>query len=260
MFGWNMCLQVRRETGVCMCWYVSRECVWVCHVYDVFHVYPVCLVCHVCHVCEVCEVCDVCDMCECRYLWCVSVSCVSCVSCRDVGGWGRDPRKQQDFCTTVKKRQEQKIPWALDVGVCYSFTGTRFPCYISLSTMNWESGTGNLFGTNRTKRWFRNWESEGRVWMSTLAQQRYSQQYRQCGCLPQPPTSHHVCERIMCMMCISIMCVKRMKCIMCVMCVMWMTGMMCVSVWYNLYDVYPVCHVCHVCDVNDGNDVCECMI
>ena len=29
--------------------------------------------------------------------------------CRDVGGWGRDPRKQKDFCTTVKKRQKQKI-------------------------------------------------------------------------------------------------------------------------------------------------------
>jgi len=28
---------------------------------------------------------------------------------RDVGGWGRDPRKQKDFCTTVKKRPKQKI-------------------------------------------------------------------------------------------------------------------------------------------------------
>ena len=47
---------------------------------------------------------------------------------RDVGGWGRDRRKQKDFRTTVKKRQKQKISWALlDVGVCYSFTGTRFP-------------------------------------------------------------------------------------------------------------------------------------
>jgi len=26
----------------------------------------------------------------------------------DVGGRGRDPRKQKDFCTTVKKRQKQK--------------------------------------------------------------------------------------------------------------------------------------------------------
>jgi len=29
-------------------------------------------------------------------------------SIRDVGGWGRDPKKQKDFCTTVEKRQKQK--------------------------------------------------------------------------------------------------------------------------------------------------------
>ena len=63
----------------------------------------------------------------------------------------------------------------MDVGVCYSFTGTRFPCYISLSTINWASCNGNLFGTNRTKKWARNWQSEGRD--------------LQCGYLPQPPTS-----------------------------------------------------------------------
>ena len=27
---------------------------------------------------------------------------------RDVGGWGRDPRKQKDFCTTVKKKTKTK--------------------------------------------------------------------------------------------------------------------------------------------------------
>jgi len=51
-----------------------------------------------------------------------------------------------------------------------SFTGTRIPCYISLSTINWASGNGNLFGTNRTKKWVRNWKSEERVstvWIST---------------------------------------------------------------------------------------------
>ena len=36
---------------------------------------------------------------------------------------------------TDKKRPTQKISWALDVGVCYSITDTRFPCYISLSTI-----------------------------------------------------------------------------------------------------------------------------
>jgi len=34
----------------------------------------------------------------------------------------------------------------------------------------WAHGNGNLFGTNRTKKWVRNWKSEGRVstvWIST---------------------------------------------------------------------------------------------
>jgi len=84
-------------------------------------------------------------------------------SWQDVGGWGRDPRKQTDFCTTVKKRPKQKISWVLDVGVCYSITGTRFPYYISLSTISWARGNGNVFGTNRTSKWVRNWNSEGRV-------------------------------------------------------------------------------------------------
>jgi len=60
----------------------------------------------------------------------------------------------------------------LDVGVCYSFTDPRFLCYISLSTIWSAHGNGNLFGTNRTKNWFRNWKSVGRVltvWISTPA-------------------------------------------------------------------------------------------
>jgi len=91
---------------------------------------------------------------------------------RDVGGWGRDPRKQKDFRTTVKKRPKQKISLASDVGVCYSITGTRVPYYISLSTFWTSHGNGNLFGTNRTKKWVRNWQREGRVstvWISTPA-------------------------------------------------------------------------------------------
>jgi len=63
---------------------------------------------------------------------------------RDMGGGGRDPREQKDFCTTVTKRQKQKISWASDVGVCYSITGTRFLYYISLSTIWWVRGNGNL--------------------------------------------------------------------------------------------------------------------
>ena len=73
--------------------------------------------------------------------------------------WGAGVETQEnknDFCTTVKKRPKHKIFRALDVGVCYSFTGTRFPCYMSLSTMNLASGNGNLFGKNRTKKWVRN--------------------------------------------------------------------------------------------------------
>jgi len=34
---------------------------------------------------------------------------ISIISGGDVGGWGRDPRKQKDFCTTLKKRPKQKI-------------------------------------------------------------------------------------------------------------------------------------------------------
>ena len=91
---------------------------------------------------------------------------------RDVGGWGRDPRKQKDLCTTVKKRPKQKISWALEVGVCYKITGTRFPYYISSSTIQWAHGNSNLFGTNRTTKWVPTWKSEGRVstvWISTPA-------------------------------------------------------------------------------------------
>jgi len=39
----------------------------------------------------------------------VCVTLCLCVHRRDVVGWDRDPRKQKDFCTTVKKRQKQKI-------------------------------------------------------------------------------------------------------------------------------------------------------
>jgi len=87
-------------------------------------------------------------------------------------GWGRDPRKQKDFCTTkqhkkksnaVTKRRKQKISWELDVGVCYSITATRFLCYISFSSFWSAYGNGNLFGTNRTKKWVRNCKSEGRM-------------------------------------------------------------------------------------------------
>jgi len=54
---------------------------------------------------------------------------------------------------------------------------------MSLSTSQWACGNRNLFGTNRTKKWVRNWKSEGRVstvWVWTVWV---------CGYLPQPPTS-----------------------------------------------------------------------
>jgi len=53
----------------------------------------------------------------------------------DLGGGGRDPKKQKESCTTISKRQKQKISSVQDVGVCYIITGTRFPYYISLSTI-----------------------------------------------------------------------------------------------------------------------------
>jgi len=63
---------------------------------------------------------------------------------RDVGGGGRDPKNQKESCTPILKRQKQKLSSAQDVGACYSITGTRFPYYISLSTIWWARGNCDL--------------------------------------------------------------------------------------------------------------------
>ena len=60
-------------------------------------------------------------------------------------------------------------------GACYSITGTRFPCYISLSTIWWARGNGNLLVQIEPKIGF---ESE-----------TVKNGYRQSGYLPPPPKS-----------------------------------------------------------------------
>ena len=159
-------------------WHDSLVCDMTCWCVtwfiDVWHDSSVCDMTNRCVTCLIDVWCDslICGMTH----WCVTWLNDIWYACpwrRDVGGWGRDPGKQKDLCTTVKKRQKQKISWALDVGVCYIIiTGTRFPYCISLSTIEWARSNGNLFGTNRTKKWVRNWKSEGRVstvWISTPA-------------------------------------------------------------------------------------------
>jgi len=68
----------------------------------------------------------------------------------DVEGGGREPRKQKDFCTTLKKRQTPKIPCPSDAGICYSITGTRFPYYITW----WACGNGTLLVQIKPKKEF----------------------------------------------------------------------------------------------------------
>ena len=73
--------------------------------------------------------------------------------------WGAGVETQNNkkiFVLLSKKDKNKKSNERWDVGVCYSFTGTRFPCYTSLSTIGSAHGIGNLFGTNRTKNWCRN--------------------------------------------------------------------------------------------------------
>jgi len=87
-------------------------------------------------------------------------------------GAGVETQENKKIFMSLSKKDKKKISWALDVGVFYIITGTRFPYYMSLSTSQWARGNGNLFGTNRTQKWVRNWISEGQVstvWVSTPA-------------------------------------------------------------------------------------------
>jgi len=85
----------------------------------------------------------------------------------DVRGGGRDPRKQQEFCTTVKLTQTKTKKCALDLGVYFMITasGTRFPYYILLSTIRWARRNGNLLPVVQIepKNAFETWKSENGV-------------------------------------------------------------------------------------------------
>jgi len=87
-------------------------------------------------------------------------------------GAGVETHENKKIFVPLSRKDKKQISWALDVAVCYIITFTRFPYYISLSTIQWARSNGNLFGTNRTKKWVRIWKSEGRVltvWISTPA-------------------------------------------------------------------------------------------
>ena len=84
----------------------------------------------------------------------------------DEGGWGRDPRKQKDFCTTVKTMQK------------HSFLLRRLLQHFCLLFFLFLFLSACLFGTNRTEKWVRNWKSEGRV-----------------DVIPQPPTFRTCAQR-----------------------------------------------------------------
>ena len=67
------------------------------------------------------------------------------ISSHEMLGPGVETQKnQKKSCTTISKRQKQKISSSQDVGAFYSITGTRFLYYISLSTIWWVRGNGNL--------------------------------------------------------------------------------------------------------------------
>jgi len=101
---------------------------------------------------------------------------------RDVGDGGRDPQKQQMLCTTLKKRQKQKISWAVDEGVYYSMTGTSFPYSILLCTICLVWGNGTLWVQITQKTGFDN--------------EKVKNGYRQPGYLPPPPMSQWVMSRM----------------------------------------------------------------
>jgi len=57
--------------------------------------------------------------------WVISHVWISCDTRMETWGAGVETQKQQQEFCTVKKIK--KIPWAVDVGICYSITGTGFP-------------------------------------------------------------------------------------------------------------------------------------
>jgi len=115
------------------------------------------------------------------------------VCVRDVGGWGRDPRKQKDFCTTVKKDKNKKSHerWTYASVTALLVHGSRVTHHyvpfdqrmvtvIHLVQIEPKNG----FETETVK--------DG---------------YRLCGYLPQPPTS-----RVCVCVCVCV-CVRACVCV-----------------------------------------------
>ena len=88
--------------------------------------------------------------------------CVCVCVCEEAWGAGVETLKKN--CTTLKKSQKQKFSLAVNVGICYRITGTRFKYYISLSTLLLSCGDGtslaqiqrkNVFETEKVKNGYR---------------------------------------------------------------------------------------------------------
>ena len=82
-------------------------------------------------------------------------------------------KNKKNFVPQFKK--DKKIfSWDQDVGVCHCITGTRFPYYISSSTIWWERGNGTLLVQIEPKNKFQT--------------EKVKDGYEQLGYLP--PTPH----------------------------------------------------------------------
>ena len=112
---------------------------------------------------------------------------------RDVGGWGRDPRKQKDFCITVKKDKNKKSHerWTYASVTALLVHGSRVthhyvPFDQRMVTVFYlvQIEPKNGFETETVK--------DG---------------YRLCGYLPQPPTS-----RVCVCVCVCV-CVRACVCV-----------------------------------------------
>ena len=94
------------------------------------------------------------------------------------GCWGRDPRKQKDFCITVKKRPKQKSherwTWASDTQLLVQ--GSRIIYHL-------------VPFNERAVKVIHMVQIEPKNGFET---EKVKDGYRLCGYLPQPPTSPHI--------------------------------------------------------------------
>ena len=95
----------------------------------------------------------------------------------EMGGAGVETQEKKKIVVPLSKNDKKKISWASEVGVCFRITGTRFPYYISLSTIWWARRNGNLLVQIDPKNGFQTDKVKDGVWIDR-------------GYLPTPPTSY----------------------------------------------------------------------